>query len=109
HALFVEDVDEVHDVIPGGWGLGARLVEQGLVVVHDDRLGVLDGNRKDLAVDGRGLPHRLYVLILELGILAEPAREVLDLGGVRVRLEDAAAPAEDDRRCLSGSYRGTDL
>ncbi len=105
----VEDVDQVHDVIPGGGGLGTGLIEQRLVVVHDDRLGVLDGNRIDLAVYRRGLPHRRDELVLEVRILAEPAREVLHLAGVRVRLQDAAAPAEDDRRCLSGSYRGTDL
>ncbi len=94
---------------PGLRRLDADLVEHLLVVVQDDRLHRFGRHRVDLAVDRGGAERRREQLVLDVGVRGEPAGEVVDLVGLHVAAQPAAAPAPDDGRCLAGADRRFDL
>ncbi len=108
-ALRVELRHQVLDVAPGLRRLGADLVEDRPVVVQDDGGHRLDRHRVDLVLHRGRAEGRGEDLVLELGVLGEEGREVLDLAGVDVALQTTAAPAPDERRTLAGADRRLDL
>ena len=108
-ALGIDLRHHVQDVAPGLRRLDTNLVQHLLVVVEDDRLYRLGGHRVDLAVDGGGAERRGEQPALHVGVLVEPAGEVVDLAGLHVAPQSTAAPTPDDRRGLSGADRGLDF
>ena len=105
----VELRHQAHDVAPGLGRLGADLVEDLLVPVEHDGLDRLGRHGVDLAVDRRGPERGREQPVLDRGVLAEPRGEVLDLAGLDVAAQTAAAPAPDDRGRLAGPDGRLDL
>jgi hypothetical protein len=105
----VELRHQAHDVAPGLGRLDTHLVEDLLVVEEHDGLDRLGRHRVDLAVDRRGPEGRGEQAVLDRAVLGEPRGEVLDLIGLDVAAQAAAAPAPDDGGRLAGADGRLDL